>query len=210
MISHNEAESLKAQIICFRNEIVLFNEALSITRQNLKDLEMKCGEIEKVNSLYGKFDDVVKKVNNHVASNEARYIETKCSTDIHTSDISNIKNHLTGLNFNVECLVDSLSKFKKNNDDLHESSQCNVNNSINLFSQTINKNIEDLRMDLAISPKDVHSQNEELMKKLDNASADGTNAMLCVLKQANQIRILESKIVQISDQIKNIEISLEK
>ena len=67
--------------------------------------------------------------------------------------------------------------------------------------------LENLQKNLVVSPKDIASQNETLLKRIEAASMDGNNAMMNVNAQDLNLKILDKKIESLSIQIKRLDLT---
>lgn len=68
------------------------------------------------------------------------------------------------------------------------------------------KEMQKIRDDLVVSPAQIISNNSDLLKKLEVAQLDGSNAMSKVSNFELQIRVLEKKIESLGIQLKKIEL----
>jgi hypothetical protein len=69
------------------------------------------------------------------------------------------------------------------------------------------KDIAKIREELVVSPAQIISSNQDLLRKIESAQLDGSNAMSKVNNFDLQIRILEKKIESLGILLKKIEIS---
>ncbi len=205
-----QLEAITAKLREHITEIVAVNKNLSITRQNLTDLEKKCSEIDRLHSIHGKFDELSKKVSSDLLTQNIKRQEVSDSVANHAVSISEIIKKHDEILDSIKNISEIDAKHKEKNSQQHLHHEIAIKNNSEYVLRVLNNSIDMLRKELSVSPKDVFSQNKELMDVLEKARLDSCSAMEIVMEQDNRYRILESKLKQMSEQINKLDPSIKK
>ncbi len=187
-------------------EINSINENVNLFKRLIQELADKYQDVDLLKSLNNKFDSSVKAF-------ESNCHALKCQKDSLADDLSKLKSNLSSLVFDHVDLGQRFddhfikSEAERNNKNAKIAEiECGFNNQIQALRNEMKASLSKLQSDLSVSPASVFEQNNNIIKKLESASLDGTNAMLKVNNMDMNIRIVEKKIENLDIRIKKIEL----
>ncbi len=187
-------------------EINSINENINLFRRLIKELSDKYQDLDSLKSLNGKFDNSVNKI-------QSGYDSLKLHKDSMINEFSDLKSqHIHSSN-----IIESISRRidfhlvqsdneKKSVDSKIKSLEKDYSERIELLRSEVKASLLKLQSELVVSPSRIFEQNNDVIKKLESAALDGTNAMLKVNNMDMNYRIIEKKIENLDIRIKKTEL----
>lgn len=191
----------------YRQELASIADKLNKHTRLIDECLSVRGIVEEVRA----FIEEQKKQNETLANsqkiNDFSLIGTLRIKDQHERELDSLKKELTIVKELINTLATNLSTQTKKLETLpferkleaHQKGQAAVNADI---YQQIGKT----RADLVVSPAQIISSNNDLLKKIESALLDGANSANKVNNFELQIRVLEKKIESLGIQLKKLEL----
>lgn len=179
----NEYKKLIDSCLSIRNEILDFHSFKKNYNEESKEF------IGQVAALFVQNKTVSdKQINTENTINGLRESTEKFKASLEKifAEIEAVKKGLASVNYQ-----DQLSHMKSN---------------LEMFKQEINSKVSSIAADLVVPPKQIIASNEDVLKKLEMAQLDGSNAILKANNMDLQIKILERRIENILQQVKKLEL----
>lgn len=187
-------------------EINSINENVNVFKRLIAEIADKYQDVEALKPLNHKFESSVKAYQN-------LHDSLKSQKDVLKVEIDSISHKLNKMNVGMEESQKRLENIEYNFNALKNSQEAkfsfiqqHFNTSLDALRKELQSSLSKMQADLIVSPASVYEQNNNLVRKLESASLDGTNAMLKVNNMDLAIRIIEKKIENLSILIKKIEL----
>lgn len=187
-------------------EINYINENVNVFKRLISEISDKYQDVEALKPLNHKFESSVQ-------AYQVLHDSLKSQKDILKIEIDSISQKLNKVNDvtedhqkRLENLENNFITLKSSQENKISFLQDHFNASLNALKKEIQNSLLKMQTDLTVSPASVYEQNNNLVRKLESASLDGTNAMLKVNNMDLAIRIVEKKIENLSILIKKLEL----
>lgn len=188
-------------------ELELLNERVAQLESRVKDSEMKRSEIENINFIVSRNEDLIKTINEIKEFSRSQLNKVN-------KDMTEIDRKLSEINIKISSLSEKLDDFVSKLNELEDDVlHCNqyTNDKVGRVFEGLLKRVDDkcdaIVKDLHVSPKDILKDNEEIRLKLDSAVVGADNAMMKCNVHAMNLKLFEKRVENLALQIKEFELS---
>jgi hypothetical protein len=199
--------NLSVELERHQTEISSILSVISDQTRQIGDVSKQISQVAEIAPIKFNVNDIQTKQNAHIKEQTAINEAYRNELVIIKQSINQRQAEIKALNGVHESLLsaqlDQSTQLAKQNASLSESQQAKI---ASLRSELLG-NIEQLKKDLVVSPKDILDQNAAVMKKLEIAQTDGANALLKASNVDMALKILEKKLETLSLQMKKLDLT---
>lgn len=187
-------------------EIDSINISINSFKSQILEITSRYKDIDSLKSLENKFDSSIKVYQGSHDSIKSQNEVIRSEVDFCKSKIKFQDQELSSHMKRQDDLQQDLMDYRSLQNQKHTNMQDDFFSKIESEKKSVESKFQKLEKELVVSPASVFEQNKDLLRKLESASLDGTNAMLKVNNMDLAIRIIEKKIENLSILIKKIEL----
>jgi hypothetical protein len=206
-IMNDTLQSQKVRLEQIFQELVSINECINKFKDDIEGLSKKCGDLESLKGLEAKVEDATKGyVQGHAVLKRRADQLDSAHAGLVISD-RNIDASIRSISFAHQDHMKEFQEYKKVQDDKFQTFFKDNKKAMDALRFEFQASINKMQNDLVVSPSTILQQNNDVMKKLESTSLDGTNAVMKVNNLDTHVRILEKRIENLAIQIKRLELS---